>query len=235
MDPNSLITDDMIEEYRRGSLDASFFSQDTFSIPAMQKESPSSLSTESDRKMANEIEDYFRVHLIQKRNKQMAARVIDLLVNRPDSYFFAFGVGHFLGEDSIVEFIESAGFTVDHISPEDTLDFGSHTGNRKHTVQGTFDDLPEDEKTRALLQFLQFHQQLEKESETNQFKSFTNGGDNSGNTVQTAEAADDMDEKTVEESLKVWYGLSNGSGKSSPSYVFLALQSLLILLLVADS
>ena len=53
----------------------------------------------------------------------MAARMIDLLVNRPDSYFFAFGAGHFLGKNSILDYLEQAGFTVDHIGPEDYVDF----------------------------------------------------------------------------------------------------------------
>ena len=30
----------------------------------------------------------------------------------------------------------------------------------RNTVQGTFDDLSEEEKTRAYLQFLQYHQQV---------------------------------------------------------------------------
>merc|ERR1712117_204730 len=115
-------------------------------------------------------------NLIQKRNKRMAARVIDLLVNRPDAYFFAFGVGHFIGEDNILEFIRSAGFTVDHVAPGEILDFSTYS-SRKHTVQGTIDDLSEEEKTRALLQFLQYHQQLEGKSENGgQFKDLVDGG-----------------------------------------------------------
>merc|ERR1711884_818491 len=85
--------------------------------------------------MARKLDNYFKTNLIQKRNKRMAARVIDLLVNRPDAYFFAFGVGHFIGEDNILEFIRSAGFTVDHVAPGEVLDFSTYS-SRKHTVQG---------------------------------------------------------------------------------------------------
>ena len=35
---------------------------------------------------------------------------------------------------------------------------------------GTFDDLSDEEKTRALLQFLQHHQQLERENENKPFQ-----------------------------------------------------------------
>ena len=36
---------------------------------------------------------------------------------------------------------------------------------------GTFDDLSDEEKTRALLQFLQHHQQLERENENKPFQN----------------------------------------------------------------
>ena len=39
---------------------------------------------------------------------------------------------------------------------------------------GTFDDLSDEEKTRALLQFLQHHQQLEQEHETKKFQEHWN-------------------------------------------------------------
>ena len=53
----------------------------------------------------------------------MASRMIDLLLNRPDSYFFAFGAGHFLGRDSIVDMLRKAGFKVEHVGPNEVLDF----------------------------------------------------------------------------------------------------------------
>ena len=46
----------------------------------------------------------------------------------------------------------------------------------RNTVQGTFDDLSEEEKTRAYLQFLQYHQQLEQENETKKFQQMLNQG-----------------------------------------------------------
>jgi len=224
----------LIEEYRQGSLDATLFNQDTFQFPLSTAKKAASAASNA---MARKIDDYFKTNLIQKRNKRMAARVIDLLVNRPDAYFFAFGVGHFIGEDNILEFIRSAGFTVDHVAPGEVLDFSSYS-NRKHTVQGTFDDLSEDEKTRALLQFLQYHQQLEGKSATGgRFKDLVGGGGGAVDVYQATDIEETMDEKAVEESLQVWYGLTNGGGRRLPPpgiwSVFVA--AVLMFLAVADS
>jgi len=219
--------DTLIQEYRQGSLDATLFNQDTFQFPLSTKKAAAASNA-----MARRLDDYFKTNLIQKRNKRMAARVIDLLVNRPDAYFFAFGVGHFIGEDNILEFIRSAGYTVDHVAPGEVLDFSSYS-SRKHTVQGTFDDLSEDEKTRALLQFLQYHQQLEGKSENGgQFKDLVDGGGSGGavDVYQATDVKETMDEKAVEESLKVWYGLTNGGpgNRSLSAIVFAVAMAMLI-------
>jgi hypothetical protein len=40
----------------------------------------------------------------------MGARVIELLVNNPGtSYFFAFGAGHFVGENTVIDVVRNAG------------------------------------------------------------------------------------------------------------------------------
>ena len=45
-----------------------------------------------------------RDQLFTKRDKKMGARVIELLLNNSgQSFFFAFGVGHFLGDHSVLE------------------------------------------------------------------------------------------------------------------------------------
>ncbi len=64
------------------------------------------------------------MHLVETRNRRMAARVVDLLVNRPDSYFFAFGAGHFVGAGSVLEFVRSAGFKVEQVAPWERTDVG---------------------------------------------------------------------------------------------------------------
>jgi hypothetical protein len=41
----------------------------------------------------------------------MGARVIELLVNNPGtSYFFAFGAGHFVGENTVLDVVRNAGW-----------------------------------------------------------------------------------------------------------------------------
>ena len=40
----------------------------------------------------------------------MGARVIELLVNNPGtSYFFAFGAGHFVGDNTVLDVVRNAG------------------------------------------------------------------------------------------------------------------------------
>ena len=86
--------------------------------------SPSSPAlTPRERALLDSIDDHFRTALIERRNRRMAARVIDLLVNRPDSYFFAFGCGHFAGPESILSFVRAAGFKVERVAPGQKLDF----------------------------------------------------------------------------------------------------------------
>ena len=46
----------------------------------------------------------------------MAGRVIEILRSDPgSSHFFAFGVGHFLGQQGIVQLVREAGFTVERV------------------------------------------------------------------------------------------------------------------------
>ena len=86
-------------------------------------------------------------------------------------------------------------------------------------MQGTFDDLSEHEKTRALLQFLQYHQQLERTNDTKQFREMIGHSHEEVATPGTPPVSDhvqpDLDEKAIEEGLKVWYGLNKGSNSGS--------------------
>ena len=72
-------------------------------------------------------------------------------------------------------------------------------------MQGTFDDLSEEEKTKAYLQFLQYHQQLEKESGTKRFQEMLN----KGIEANSDDGQDSQNLNKDEESLKVWYGISS--------------------------
>ena len=146
-----LTTDDLIRHYRNGDADSMRINQNTFQIPTLHSGGggESELS-DHDRQMVRSIDQYFRSHLVVQRNRRMAARcgrlkyeitriltkikprfvgisrVVDLLVNRPQDggYFFAFGAGHFVGEDSVLEFVRSAGFRVERVAPGEKIDFG---------------------------------------------------------------------------------------------------------------
>ena len=55
-------------------------------------------------------ESWYEENLLVKRNRVMAGRVIQILGSDPgSSHFFAFGVAHFLGQQSIVQLLRDFG------------------------------------------------------------------------------------------------------------------------------
>ena len=93
----------IIDGYRQRNLDPKLLSAISFSTK-------NASSAE-----AHKVQEYFQTNIIVKRNKNMAARIIELLKEEPDAYFFAFGLAHFIGEDGIPEMIRSAGFHVEEV------------------------------------------------------------------------------------------------------------------------
>ncbi|XP_068857274.1 metalloprotease TIKI1 isoform X2 [Aphelocoma coerulescens] len=68
-----------------------------------------------ERITAQEIDSYFRQELIYKRNERMGRRVKDLLQEHPDkSFFFAFGAGHFMGNNTVIDVLRREGYEVEH-------------------------------------------------------------------------------------------------------------------------
>ncbi|XP_071587237.1 metalloprotease TIKI1 isoform X5 [Heliangelus exortis] len=68
-----------------------------------------------ERTTAQEIDSYFRQELIYKRNERMGRRVKDLLDEHPDkSFFFAFGAGHFMGNNTVIDVLRREGYEVEH-------------------------------------------------------------------------------------------------------------------------
>ena len=120
--------DELITHYRNGNLDEVYFNQDAVLFPSLsratevaQSES-AKISNERDRRIANEIDTYFRDQMIFQRNKRMAERVINLLVTQPTaSFFFAFGAGHFVGENTVLDIVRKAGFKIKHMAPDETI------------------------------------------------------------------------------------------------------------------
>ena len=121
--------DELITHYRNGNLDEVYFNQDAVLFPSLsrateiaQSES-AKISSERDRQIATEIDTYFREQMIFQRNKRMAERVIDLLVKQPKtSFFFAFGAGHFVGDNTMLDIVQNAGLKIKHISPDEKIE-----------------------------------------------------------------------------------------------------------------
>jgi len=120
--------DELITHYRNGNLDEVYFNQDAVLFPSLsrateiaQSES-AKISSERDRQIATQIDTYFREQMIFQRNQRMAERVIDLLLKQPKtSFFFAFGAGHFVGENTVLDIIRKAGLKIKHIAPDDKI------------------------------------------------------------------------------------------------------------------
>lgn len=111
-----------MEQYRKGDLskvfgDDSMLSPRAFFVPS------GNTSDEETKRLEKEVVNYETEYLLVQRNKRMAARIVELLVNKPDKYFFAVGAGHLVGDDSIVDFIRRAGFSVKHLQPKESLNF----------------------------------------------------------------------------------------------------------------
>ena len=57
-----------------------------------------------------------------ERDKNMAKKIIELLRGNPKtSFFFAFGLAHFIGNNSVIKIFEDSGFEVRRIQPNDSL------------------------------------------------------------------------------------------------------------------
>ncbi|XP_028299358.1 metalloprotease TIKI2 [Gouania willdenowi] len=108
----SYTTEDLITHYNCGDLSSIIFNHDTSQLPHFIN---SSLPAH-DRLIAQQIDSYFRQELIYKRNERMARRVSALLQRNPNqTYFFAFGAGHFLGNRSVLDILRQEGYEIVHM------------------------------------------------------------------------------------------------------------------------
>ena len=102
--------------YRHGTISPAYFSQKFGFFPQLEN---NDIYSDEERKMAEEIHSYLRHHIIFERNKIMTERIKNLIRTNPDtSYFFAFGVGHFIGNDSIVDMLQQSNISVERIPPD---------------------------------------------------------------------------------------------------------------------
>ena len=104
---------DLILSYRNGQLDKKIFSMDIVYSKYMNEEQNELINEKSKR-----LQNYMMEKLIIERNENMAKKLMELIRHNPQNstYFFAFGVGHFLGEKSIVEIVRNSGFEVTHVN-----------------------------------------------------------------------------------------------------------------------
>ncbi|XP_033832187.1 metalloprotease TIKI1 [Periophthalmus magnuspinnatus] len=104
-------TEDLIRHYNCGDLNSVIFKHDTSQVPNFKNVT----LPPSEQVTAQEIDSYFRQELIYKRNERMGKRVKALLEEHPDkSFFFAFGAGHFLGNNTVINVLRRQGYEVEH-------------------------------------------------------------------------------------------------------------------------
>ncbi|XP_017577820.1 metalloprotease TIKI2 isoform X1 [Pygocentrus nattereri] len=108
---SSFSTEDLITHYNCGDLSSIIFNHDTSQLPHFINSS----LLDHERSTAQQIDSYLRQELIYKRNERMAQRVSTLLQASPSqSFFFAFGAGHFLGNHSVLDILRQEGYVVEH-------------------------------------------------------------------------------------------------------------------------
>lgn len=95
-------SDDFIKHYNCGDLSSIIFSHDSSQVPNFIN----ATLLPQERITAQEIDSYFRRQLIHKRDERMGKRVKALLEEFPDKdFFFAFGAGHFMGNNTVLDVI----------------------------------------------------------------------------------------------------------------------------------
>ncbi|XP_040479189.1 metalloprotease TIKI1 isoform X1 [Ursus maritimus] len=105
-------TEDLIKHYNCGDLSSVIFSHDSSQVPNFIN----ATLPPQERVTAQEIDSYFRQELLYKRNERMGKRVKALLEEFPDKgFFFAFGAGHFMGNNTVLDVLRREGYEVEHV------------------------------------------------------------------------------------------------------------------------
>ncbi|XP_066472812.1 metalloprotease TIKI1 isoform X1 [Tiliqua scincoides] len=114
-------TEDLIKHYNCGDLNSIIFNHDTSQVPNFIN----ATLPPHERITAQEIDNYFRQELIYKRNERMGKRVKNLLEEYPDkSFFFAFGAGHFMGNNTVIDVLRREGYAVEHTPAGQAINSG---------------------------------------------------------------------------------------------------------------
>lgn len=122
-------TEDLIRHYNCGDLNSVIFNHDTSQVPNFKNVT----LPPSEQVTAQEIDSYFRQELIYKRNERMGKRVKALLEEHPDkSFFFAFGAGHFLGNNTVIDVLRRLGYEVEHTPAGQPIKIPSSSESEDH-------------------------------------------------------------------------------------------------------
>ncbi|XP_015687633.1 metalloprotease TIKI1-like [Protobothrops mucrosquamatus] len=150
-------TEDLIKHYNCGDLNTVIFNHDTSQVPNFINAS----LLPHERITAQEIDDYFRHELIYKRNERMGKRVKDLLEEYPDkSFFFAFGAGHFMGNNTVIDILRRKGYEVDHTSPGQAI-----SGKNRQKLLSALSSTSPEYASFIISQEIQQQQEEEEEEE----------------------------------------------------------------------
>ncbi|PNJ31321.1 metalloprotease TIKI1 isoform X1 [Pongo pygmaeus] len=104
-------TEDLIKHYNCGDLSSVILSHDSSQVPNFIN----ATLLPQERITAQEIDSYLRRELIYKRNERIGKRVKALLEEFPDKgFFFAFGAGHFMGNNTVLDVLRREGYEVEH-------------------------------------------------------------------------------------------------------------------------
>jgi len=91
------------------------------------------------------IDEYFNKNMNIQRNKKILNRLLKIIDdNKNKQIVFVFGVGHFLGEGSIVELIQSSGFNISrqpaeyHVNSSKRVYKSKKAAKRQHISENTY-------------------------------------------------------------------------------------------------
>ncbi|KAI1904880.1 hypothetical protein AGOR_G00010220 [Albula goreensis] len=148
-------TEDLIKHYNCGDLNSIIFNHDTSQVPNFNNVT----LPPSEQITAQEIDSYFRQELIYKRNERMGRRVKALLEENPDkSFFFAFGAGHFLGNNTVIDVLRSQGYEVEHTPAGQPINSGRPSKSPSFPLNTPYSTGQEMEPSSHLEPFLHEHQ-----------------------------------------------------------------------------
>ncbi len=107
--------EDLIDNYNNGAIN------ETISMKSVADLRSKIHITEKDSILLKELDYLYYENELKQRNEQWVAKIDDLLKNEHNHrYFFAFGIGHFFGEDNVVELLREVGYKVTRVTNKRT-------------------------------------------------------------------------------------------------------------------